>query len=41
MNLNYNSVSSKIYRDFYNTQVIPESLCPYWINSGDSLNDIY
>ena len=30
MNLNYNSVSSKIYRDFYNTQVMPESLCPYF-----------
>lgn len=30
MNLNYNSISAKVYRLFYNTHRMPESLCPYF-----------
>lgn len=30
MKLNYNSVSAKVYREFYNTKHMPQSLCPYF-----------
>jgi hypothetical protein len=30
MNLNLNSTTSKLYRWFYNTNQMPESLCPYF-----------
>jgi hypothetical protein len=30
MELNYNSVSARVYRNFYETSNMPESLCPYF-----------
>lgn len=30
MKLNYNSISSKLYRWFYDTNRMPETLCPYF-----------
>ena len=30
MEINYNSTSARIYREFYNTKRMPESLCPYF-----------
>lgn len=30
MKLNYNSISAKVYRNFYETSHMPESLCPYF-----------
>jgi len=30
MELNRNSLSARAYRDFYGTNVMPESLCPYF-----------
>ena len=30
MNLNYNSISARVYREVYNTRHMPESLCPYF-----------
>ena len=30
MELNYNSLSAKVYRNFYETSRMPESLCPYF-----------
>lgn len=30
MNLNYNSITAKIYRWFYRTSNMPSSLCPYF-----------
>jgi hypothetical protein len=30
MELNYNSLSARVYRNFYETSHMPESLCPYF-----------
>jgi hypothetical protein len=30
MELNRNSISARVYRDFYNQSQMPESLCPYF-----------
>ena len=30
MELNRNSISARVYRDFYNQYLMPESLCPYF-----------
>lgn len=30
MKLNYNSISAKVYRNFYDTTRMPDSLCPYF-----------
>lgn len=30
MKLNINSISSKIYKYFYNTRILPNNLCPYF-----------
>lgn len=30
MKLNYNSISAKVYRNFYEKSTMPESLCPYF-----------
>lgn len=30
MEINYKSTSARLYREFYNTKKMPESLCPYF-----------
>lgn len=30
MEINYNSTSARLYREFYNAKRMPESLCPYF-----------
>lgn len=30
MEINYNSISARLYREFYNAKNMPESLCPYF-----------
>jgi hypothetical protein len=30
MEINYNSISARLYREFYNTKNMPQSLCPYF-----------
>lgn len=30
MNLNFNSLSARLYRWFYNKEVMPDNLCPYF-----------